>query len=127
MAVYLVQAADATQAQILKARFIREGFSWPAFILAQLWLIYHRLWLALAVWVALEVAFVVLVYPHVGVGISAAIDGLAHLFIGLEGNRLRQVKGARATVTELVDARTREEAEAIFYRRFAASAFGPAA
>ena len=127
MAVYLVQAAGPTQAQILKARFIREGFSWPAFILAQLWLIYHRLWLALAVWVALEVAFVVLVYPHVGVGISAAIDGLGHLFIGLEGNRLRQVKGARAAVTELVDARTREEAEAIFYRRFAASASGPAA
>ena len=120
MAVYLVQAAGLTQAQILSARFIREGFSWPAFIFAQIWLIYHRLWLALAVWVTLEVAFFFLIFPHVGGGTSAAVDGLAHLFIGFEGNRLRQAKGARRfAIAELVDARDRDDAETIFFTRHA--------
>ena len=118
MAVYVVQAAGSAQAQLLRARFIREGFSWPAFIFAQIWLIYHRLWLALAVWILLEIAFFLLVFPHVSGATATAIDALAHLFIGFEGNRLRQRKGARrVALTELVEARGRDEAEAIFFRR----------
>jgi hypothetical protein len=120
MALYVVQAAGRAPAQLVEARFIPEGFSWPAFIYAQLWLLYHRLWLALAVWAVLEVAFFFLVFPHVGGPVSALIDGLAHLFIGFEGNRLRQDKGARrAALTEIVEARDRDEAETLFFRRHA--------
>lgn len=38
--------------------FVHEGFSWPAFLLPLLWLLYERLWLALLVYVVLDAAFV---------------------------------------------------------------------
>ena len=95
MALYVIQARGADQASLERATIIKDGFSWPAFIFAQLWLIYHRLWLALLIWVLAEVAFILLVLPHIAAGTFIAVDGLAHLFIGFEGNRLRLAKGAR--------------------------------
>ena len=51
---------------------------------------------------------------------GTGVDILARLILGLEANRLRLAKGARrAALTELVEARDRDEAEAIFYRRHA--------
>ena len=118
MTLYLVQARGTDDAALVRARFLAEGFSWPAFVFAQLWLLYHRLWLALLTWIVLEVAFFFLVLPHVSGWIAAAVDILARLFLGLEGNRLRQHKGARrAALVDFVEARDRDEAEAIFYRR----------
>ena len=118
MTLYVVQARGTDDAALVRARFLAEGFSWPAFILAQLWLLYHRLWFALLTWIVAEVAFYFFVLPHVSGWIAAAVDILARLFLGLEGNRLRQAKGARrATLVELVEARDRDEAEATFYRR----------
>ena len=118
MTMYVVQARGTDDAALVRARFLAEGFSWPAFVFAQLWLLYHRLWLALLTWIVLEVAFFFLVLPHVSGWIAAAVDILARLFLGLEGNRLRQHKGARrAALVDLVEARDRDEAEAIFYRR----------
>ena len=118
MTLYVVQARGTDDAALVRARFLAEGFSWPAFVLAPLWLLYHRLWLALVTWIVLEVAFFFLVLPHVSGWIAAAVDILARLFLGLEGNRMRQNEGARrASLVELVEARDRDEAEAIFYRR----------
>ena len=118
MTLYVVQARGTDDAALVRARFLAEGFSWPAFVFAPLWLLYHRLWLALVTWIVLEVAFVFLVLPHVSGWIAAAVDILARLFLGLEGNRLRQHEGARrAALVDLVEARDRDEAEAIFYRR----------
>ena len=34
-------------------RFIRDGFSWPAFILGPIWMLFHRLALVLILWLAL--------------------------------------------------------------------------
>ena len=118
MALYVIQARGADQASLERATIIKDGFSWPAFIFAQLWLIYHRLWLALLIWVLAEVAFTLLVLPHIATGTFIAVDGLAHLFIGFEGNRLRQAKGARrAMLVDVVEGRDRDEAEARFFAR----------
>ena len=120
MTLYVVQAPDASDTGLAKARFIRDGFSWPAFVFAQVWLLYHRLWIPLLVWVVLEVAYFVFVAKQVPPGTSVAVDLLAHLFIGFEGSRLRQAKGARrAALVDLVEARDRDEAEVLFYRRHA--------
>ena len=120
MTVYVIQAPDTDDAGLQRARFIKDGFSWPAFVFAQVWLIYHRLWIPLLVWVVLEVAYFVFVVQQVPAGTSVAIDLLAHLFIGFEGSRLRQTKGARrAALIDLVEARDRDEAEVLFYRRHA--------
>ena len=53
-----------------------------------------------------EVAVFVLVVPHISGASGMMIDLLAHLFIGVEGNHLRQAKAARrAIVTDLIEAR----------------------
>ena len=93
MALYVIQARGTDQTALERATIIEDGFSWLAFIFAQLWLIYHRLWLALLIWVLAEVAFTLLVLPHTATGTFIAVDFLAHLFIGFEGNRLRLVLG----------------------------------
>ncbi len=57
MAIYVMQARSADEASLVRARAVRDGFSWGALVFAQLWLLAYRLWLALAVWVVLEIAF----------------------------------------------------------------------
>jgi len=49
--------------------FVREGFSWPAFILTILWTLYHRLWFLSCVIVLVNVG---LVYGVDLVGLDAA-------------------------------------------------------
>ncbi len=118
MTMFVVQARGTDDAALVRARFLAEGFSWGAFILAELWLLYHRLWFAFLLWVLAELAFFFFVVPHVSGWIVAAVNILARIFVGLEGNRMRQGKGARrASLVDLVEARDRDEAEAIFYRR----------
>ncbi len=116
MALYVIQARGADRPGLERARAVRDGFSAGAFVFAQLWLFAHRLWLALAIWVVLEVAFFLVVFPHVSGLTATLVDLLAHLYIGFEGNRLRIAKGARrAAVTAVVAAGNRDEAEARFF------------
>ena len=118
MTLFVVQAPGTDDEALIHARFIADRFSWPAFVFAWAWLLYRRLWIALAVWVVLEIAFLAFVAPHVSLGVAFLVDLLARLFLGLEAQRLRLAKGAgRAVLTDLVEARDRDEAEAIFYAR----------
>ncbi len=43
-----VQAPDVTE-RADRLAFVKEGFSWPAFFVPLLWLIYHRMWIELIV------------------------------------------------------------------------------
>ena len=121
MAIYVVQAGGADSAALERARFVPDGFSWPAFALATLWLLYHRLWLALVIWTVAESAFFWFVLPHVAVATALLVGVIAHLYLGFEANRLRVVKGQRnAAITDVIAAERRDEAEAEFFRRCAA-------
>lgn len=115
MTLFVVQARGSDVAALEKARFIRQGFSWGAFLFSWLWLAYHRCWLALLVWVILEVAFILLAVPHITPAAAILVDFLARLFLGLEGNNLRLSRNA--VVDDIVEARDRDEAETIFFRR----------
>lgn len=118
MTLFTVQAPGLDDEGLARARFVGDRFSRPAFVFAWAWLLYQRLWLAFVVWVAAEIAFLVLVLPHVSLLAALLVDLLARVFLGLEGHRLRLAKGARrAVLTELVEARDGDEAEAIFYSR----------
>ncbi|MBM3568941.1 MAG: DUF2628 domain-containing protein [Alphaproteobacteria bacterium] len=76
---------------------VKEGISWPGFFFAPLWLLWHRLWgaffLLLAVEVALALAFsrLLSVAPIVELAASLGISVL----VGLEGPELRRAKLAR--------------------------------
>tara|TARA_B100001142_G_C14125343_1_gene574720 strand:+ start:139 stop:537 length:399 start_codon:yes stop_codon:yes gene_type:complete len=39
---------------------IKEGFSWPAFFLSIIWACYHRLWLAMGIYILIQVTFYIL-------------------------------------------------------------------
>ena len=118
MTLYVVQAPGSDDDALVRAHFVADGFSWPAFLFTWAWLLYRRLWLALLVWIVVDVAFIALVLPHVSLFTAFLVELLARIALGLEAHRLRVAKGARrAVLTELVEARDRDEAEAIFYAR----------
>jgi hypothetical protein len=117
MAVYVVQARGQDEASLERASFIRDGFSWTALIFGPFWLLYHRLWLALLIWIVVEATFFAVVLPHVIGPTAGAADLLAHLFLGFEGQRLRLAKaGRRANLVGVVEARDLAEAETRFFR-----------
>src|SRR5215469_11148463 len=64
MSVYTVheppQRAAGLAADPNRFVFVRDGFSWWAFLLAPLWMLRHRLWLALAIYLLLAVALEIL-------------------------------------------------------------------
>lgn len=107
----------------------REGFHKIAFLIPALWLIWRRCWLALALYVAAEVALVALAG-------ALAMDGgraillmlLPNLAVGFEAAWLRarslERRGYRHAGSVL--ARSREEAEVRFFTEWAAEAETPA-
>jgi len=70
--------------------FVRDGFSFTAFLFGPIWLLWHRLWLALLGYVG--VIAVLAAGMHL-VGASYAIRGLVGflvaLLVGFEGSSLR--------------------------------------
>jgi uncharacterized protein DUF2628 len=71
--------------------FVRDGFHFWAFLLGPLWMLWHRLWLALLIYVVLTTAL------HVGLfalGVSGAatfaVGFLIALLIGFEAATLRR-------------------------------------
>jgi Protein of unknown function (DUF2628) len=73
-----------------RAAFLREGFSWPAFLFGPLWLLARGLWRALAVWclAALLVGFAI----SCGALRDAAgawLYLIGAVFLGLEGKSIR--------------------------------------
>lgn len=94
-------------------RLICDGFSWIAFILPPLWLLWHRLWFAAVL------AFVVLgALSFVGEGQGLALAGslltlLVSFIVGFEGATLRAAALRRAGWTEwgVVEAENFADAE----------------
>jgi hypothetical protein len=99
MAVYTVhepprRRGDA-QAHAERFAFVRDGFSWAAFLFGPLWMLRHRLWLALVVY-ALVVAGLSAALRAVGAPDAVlAISLLVALLIGFEASSLRRYGLAR--------------------------------
>jgi hypothetical protein len=99
-----------------KTIFIKDGFSWPGLIVPLPWLLIQRLWLGTLVYVLLAAAAgAVGEYMTEKSGIMLAL--LANLYVALEGNDLRRRKLVRQGYAQAASvlAKTRDEAEAIFF------------
>jgi hypothetical protein len=119
-----------SRAALEEAVLLKDGFSLPAFIFTGFWLLAKRLWLALAVFVALWAA--------IGLGgrwlgldplALAVAQGLIGLFLGLEGHALIERKLVRQgySVAGVVEARDEDAAERRFFELAEANAAtGPA-
>jgi hypothetical protein len=106
MAVYTVhepprRVAD-TLAHTERFVFVRDGFAWSAFLFAPLWMLRHRLWLALLGYV-LVVSGLMLGLRAVGAsgGSGAMAYALFALLIGIEASTLRRWTLARRRWTAL--------------------------
>ena len=93
MRVYTVHCRPGSREPDAEARLVKEGFSWPAFLIPPLWLLYHRLWLAFF----LVAVFGLLLDVGLGlVGADTAITLVAavgfSLFIGFGAHDWRRAK-----------------------------------
>ena len=71
--------------------FVRDGFSFVAFLFGPLWMLWHRLWLVLAGYLC---AVVLLAAVFHGIGASSGVQGFAGVMlstlVGLEASSLRR-------------------------------------
>ena len=111
--------ARATLEDVEKFVTLREGFSKAAFLLAPFWLLWRRCWLAFALWAA-AVALTVATSGLVDIrgGMASLFLMLPNLAIGLESSwlRARALERRGFALAGTATARTREEAEAVFFQ-----------
>lgn len=99
---------------------VKEGFSFPAFAFSWAWLLWHRLWIAAALWIALIIVVSLVAQNLLGAE-GAAICSLAlQLMLGFEANDIRrwtlERKGYR--MAGLAGGGNLEEAERAFFAKW---------
>src|SRR5436190_10806768 len=104
MAIYTVyeprDGADGQEADRLV--FVRDGFFWSAFLFAPLWMLRHRLWLTLLLYVAFALAVGACAqFFRLSSGAIVAVAFFTSLLIGLEASSLRRWALARRKWTNV--------------------------
>jgi hypothetical protein len=91
--VFEPQAANRTPEEAERVVFLRETFSWPALVFGPLWLLWNRLWLGFAFWLA-AVGLIAAAIATFHLGTVAASVALAvpSLILAFEATLLRQQK-----------------------------------
>src|ERR1700735_695931 len=95
MSVYTVHEpplrAGTAASDVERFAFVRDGFSWWAFLFAPLWMLRHRMWLGVVCFAVISGGLATLVRI---LGVPAAVVGLIGLLIsllvGLEAGTLRR-------------------------------------
>lgn len=89
MATWIVMEKPHGLRDAQELAFIRDGFSFLAFLFPPLWLLWHRLWIEAALAFAALVAGAAL-ERVTGLGFAAPLlSFLVSIFVGLEGNGLQ--------------------------------------
>jgi hypothetical protein len=122
MAVYTVHQPPARYADPLPAAerivFVRDGFSFWAFLIAPLWMLWHRMWLVLLGYVVV-LAAVDTALSAIGASRTAmsVIGLLISLLVGLEASTLRRLSLRRRGFRNIgiVSGADREDAERRFF------------
>jgi hypothetical protein len=122
MSVYTVHEpplrAGASASDVERFAFVRDGFSWWAFLFAPLWMLRHRMWLVFVCYAVISGGLATLVRIF---GVPAAVVGLIGLLIsllvGLEAGTLRRftLDGRGWKNLGVVSGDDREDAERRFF------------
>ncbi|ESY01291.1 MULTISPECIES: DUF2628 domain-containing protein [unclassified Mesorhizobium] len=89
MAIYVVMEPPGRTEAADAPIFVRDGFSWLAFLVAPLWLAWHRLWIEAAL-AFVAMGLLSLLGERLGLDwAGSALSLLVSLYIGLEGQGLR--------------------------------------
>ncbi|MCK9918353.1 DUF2628 domain-containing protein [Microbacteriaceae bacterium K1510] len=126
MPTYTVHAPPPKSGETTSAperfRFVRDGFHFWAFLLTPLWLLVHRLWLALVIYVVLYAAFGVgLALLGASPNLQAVAGVLIALVMGFEASSIRRWTLSRRGWQQLgfVVGDDEEMAERRFYAEWA--------
>jgi hypothetical protein len=99
--------------------FVKEGFCWPALFIPLLWLIFRRLWIVLALTVAVAIGIIVL-GQRTTPAVAVALFFLGRIWFAIEANGLRRwsylVHGWR--LIDVIEARNYREAEIRYFHGF---------
>jgi Protein of unknown function (DUF2628) len=110
-----------------KFAFVRDGFSFWAFVAAMLWMLWHRMWLVLLVYVVVAIGADAAMH-YAGVpAVAIAIVGLfGSLLVGLEAATLRRFTLARQGWRDvgIVSGHDRQDAEQRFFDAWVREADG---
>jgi hypothetical protein len=95
MAVYTVhepplRAGASSAPEPERFVFVRDGFSFWALLLGPLWMLRHRMWLVLLLYVGLTVALSLVLRPQASATIGVVVWGLIALLLGFEAATLRR-------------------------------------
>lgn len=91
MASHLVMMppGGSPEQRLEQAVFVKDGFSWPGFLVPPLWLLWHRLWLE-AILALLAMAAFSGFGEAFGMPVAGSALGLlVSLYVGLEGQAMR--------------------------------------
>ena len=104
-----------------RAVFVREGFSWAAFLLGPFWLIWTRAWFALLAWILLQITLGYLVHEHIlPIMTQSLIDSIVALALGFEATSVRRFALERRGfhMIDLVQDSRLADAERRFFSRW---------
>ncbi|MBB4186627.1 DUF2628 domain-containing protein [Sinorhizobium terangae] len=129
MASYLIMTPPGAPADDERARFIADGFSWPAFFFPALWLMSKRAWLLGIAVAVLQILLIFLSSVPGAFAPSLFMQLALSLLVSLEGPLLvaRNLKKRDWTLRLIVPARDLETAEEIYFSNIPATADGKTA
>jgi hypothetical protein len=90
MRAYTVHAPPGEPALPEEFLFVKDGFSWPALFVPVLWVIWHRMWLAL-VWYVVFVLVVAWTGRLGSENLATFVAILGAILFALEANNLRRL------------------------------------
>jgi len=89
MRFYSVHAPPEAPELKERFRFVKDGFSWPALFVPILWMLWHRLWLAL-VWYVVFVLVIAWVGRLGGDTLALDLALIGTLFLALQANDIQR-------------------------------------
>ncbi len=99
---------------------VKEGYSFPAFAFSWAWLAYHRMWIALAIWIGLTVTLSWAMQQALGPAAATVASLALNFLLGAEANDIRrwtlERRGYRAA--GLAAGSSLEEAERNFFAKW---------
>ena len=120
MRIYTVHELPGAPLDGAGIMLVKEGFSFPAFAFSWAWLLWHRLWVALCIWIGLTATLSFAMQIAFGAGAAMACSLALQFLLGAEANDIRRWTLARKGYRELgvTGGGSLEEAERNFFAKW---------
>ena len=117
--VHMKRSSDEPSA-LERAVFVRDGFSWWAFLFGPVWLLWNRAWLALLGWILIQIALGWMVQiEFIHFLAQSVLELIIALILGFEAGTIRRYVLSRRDfqMIDVVQERRLIDAERCFFNR----------